>query len=183
MATIAEMQSAIDRLINSDETIEIPGLDFESVIDNLVEINYKEKLDYITNPDERKRVKDELLEYYRTNAKQSIQEKINDIKSAFSTIKTQVAAIPEAVTNAVSSNALPSVITVGTATSTPNPAYYLLDNANKKNTLLSMIKTGEEAAVKLLNAAINICFQVPDTVMTTINSLTTVKAAVNSIPV
>lgn len=42
MATITEMQEAITNLINSDETIEIPGLDFESVIDHLVDERYKD---------------------------------------------------------------------------------------------------------------------------------------------
>lgn len=183
MATIAEMQDAIDRLINSDETISIPGLDFDSVVDNIVETNYKEQLDKVTHPEERKRVKDGLVNYYKNSGKQAIQEKINEIKSAFANIKSQVTNIQNAVTNAVASNAIPSVITVGTATSTPNPAYFLLDNANKKNTLMGMVKSAEDSAVKLLNAAINICFPVPDMVMTTINGLTTVKTVVNSMTV
>ena len=183
MATISEMQNAIDRLINSDEQIEIPGLDFDSIVDNIVETNFKDKLDALTDPEEWERVKNELLEYYKTYGKQAIQEKINDIKSAFADIKAQVKYIQEAVTNTIASNAVPSVITVGTATSTPNPVYFMLDNANKKNTLMGMLKSAEDSAVKLLNAAINICFQVPDTVMTTINGLTTVKTVINTIPV
>jgi hypothetical protein len=76
MATITEMQEAITNLINSDETIEIPGLDFESVIDHLVDERYKDILKNASNEEERKQLKNNLLNYYRNKGRMVVDESI-----------------------------------------------------------------------------------------------------------
>ena len=78
---------------------------------------------------------------------------------------------------------IPSVITVGTATSTPNPAYTLIENKTKKNQLLAMLKNISSCLVNLLKAAVTIAFPIPAVVLTLIQTLTTVKKTVNAIPV
>ena len=183
MATITEMQEAITNLINSDETIEIPGLDFESVIDHLVDERYKDILKNASNEEERKQLKNNLLNYYRNKGRMVVDESINTIKSCYSQAKEGLKQVSEAAAQAVASNAIPAVITVGTATSTANPAYALIENANKKATLLSMLKSIGDALVRLLSSAIKIAFQVPDMVMSLVQTLTTTKQVVNSIPV
>ena len=183
MATITEMQQAINELINSDGKVEIPGLEFESVINNLVDVRYKEVLDKATDPEQRQQLKENLLNYYRNDGRMIIDESINTIKSCYSEATEGLKQVSEAAAKAVANNAIPSVITVGTATSTANPAYALIENANKKATLLSMLKSIGDALVRLLSAAIKIAFQVPDMIMTVIQTLTTTKQVVNSIPV
>lgn len=179
MATITEMQEAITNLINSDETIEIPGLDFESVIDHLVDERYKDVLKNASNEEERKQLKNNLLNYYRNQGRMVVDESINTIKSCYSQAKEGLKQVSEAAAQAVASNAIPAVIPIGTA----NPAYALIENANKKATLLSMLKSIGDALVRLLSSAIKIAFQVPDMVMSLVQTLTTTKQVVNSIPV
>jgi hypothetical protein len=75
------------------------------------------------------------------------------------------------------------VITVGTATSTPNPAYTLIENKTKKNNLLSMLKQIGNALAQLLISALKIAFSVPIAIATLITTLASIKKTVNAIPV
>jgi hypothetical protein len=183
MATIIEMKEAIDELINSDGEVSIPGLDFETVIDNLIEQKYKEQLNLMKDKTERENMKKNLIKYYSNEARDEIENSILDIKSNFAAAKNGLKYVSEAVIASTASNQIPSVITVGTATSTANPIYVLIENKQKKNTLLSILKNIENSLVNILKSAVKILFQVPDTIMSIIQTLIDLKQVVNSIPV
>ena len=97
--------------------------------------------------------------------------------------KDQLKFVTEAAASSIASNAIPAVITVGSASSTANPAYALIENKTKKNQLLAMLKQIGAFLVSLLKSAIEIAFAVPAAVISLIKTLTTAKKAVNSIPV
>lgn len=183
MATIVEMQTALTELIESDGAISLPGLDFDSVVNNLVEVQLKDELDKIPTVQERKDLKDKFVNYYKNKGRQEVDNRILEIKMNYSAAVTNLKSLQASITTAVASNTMPSVITAGAATSVPNPAYALIENANKKNTLLSICKSIGVFLFNILKAAISICFEIPDMVITLINTLTLTKKSINAIPV
>jgi len=177
------MKSSLDDLINSDGSVSIPGLEFDPIVDNMVENNYKDQLEDSLTDEERNNKKEQLVKYYKDKSGEEIEQNINIIKSNFISAKDGLSFVSESAAATIASNAIPSVITVGAATSTANPVYSLIENKQKKNTLLAMLKNIGNFLVNLLSAAIKILFQVPDSVMSLVKTLTTTKQIVNAIPV
>lgn len=175
---------AMNELINSDGAVELPGLDLNTVAETFVQVKYGKDLDSIEDAEERKKLKEKWVNYYTSgDGRAAIEVEINNIKANFGAATDQLKFVAEAAASSIASNAIPSVITVGTATSTPNPAYALIENKAKKNQLLAMLKNISSCLVNLLKSAINISFTIPDVVFTLIQTLSTVKKTVNAIPV
>lgn len=184
MSSIEEALEVMDELINSDEAISLPGLELEPIVEHFVDEKYGSQLSKIKDEEERKKMRDKWVKYYKEGeGKQTIQMEINNIKAMYGAAKDQIKFVTEAAASAVASNAVPAVITVGTATSTANPAYALIENKTKKNQLLSMLKQIGAFLVSLLKSAVEIAFAVPVAVINLIKTLTTVKKTVNAIPV
>ena len=184
MSSIDETIEAMEELINSDGTIELPGLNLIEIVDNFVEEKYGEVLRAIPTKEEREKLKEKWIKYYKEGeGKRAIQMEINNIKAQFAAARDQLTMVADAAASAVASNAVPAVITVGSASSSPNPAYALIENKTKKNQLLAMLKQIGASLVSLLKSAVSIAFAVPEAVITLIKTLTTVKKTVNSIPV
>ena len=57
MASINDMQNTLDKLRVGDS---IPGLSSESIIDNYVEVEFKDTLDKCESDDKRKAMKDKF---------------------------------------------------------------------------------------------------------------------------
>lgn len=179
-----EILDAIEELINSDGEVSLPGLDLDSVVEVFVDKKYGAELEKIEDEEERKAMRDKWVDYYKNGeGRETIQMEIASIKSNFSAAKDQLTFVAEAATSAIASNAIPAVITVGTATSTANPAYALIENKTKKNQLLAMLKNIGACLVNLLKSIAMIAIAVPAAVIALIKTLTTTKKAVNSIPV
>lgn len=183
MATINEMKDAVTELINSDGLVEIPNLNFDVIVENIVNVKYKKSLDLVTSKEDKSKLKEDLIKYYTEESREEIEHNINIIKSNFSAAKDGLSYAMEAATTSIMSNSIPSVITTGAAASIPNPAYVLIENKQKKNTLLAILKNIGNFLANLLSASIKILFEVPDTVITMINTLTNIKKVVNAIPV
>lgn len=183
MATINEMKAAINELINSDGSVDIPGLEFDPIVDNIVETQYKDELDAAKSNEERTEIKKSLIKYYTDKAADEIENNINIIKSNFAAAKDGLIYVSEAAAATIASNAIPSVITTGSAASVANPAYALIENKQKKNTLLGILKNIGNFIVMLLTSAVKLLFAVPEVIMTLIKTLTTTKQIVNAIPV
>lgn len=183
MSSMDETIKAMDELINSDGTIELPGLSLDEVVENFVETKYGEELKAVSTKEEREKLREKWIKYYKEGeGKQAIQMEINNIKAQYGAAKDQLTYVADAAASAVASNAIPSVITVGSASSSPNPAYTIIENKTKKNQLLAMLKQIGASLVSLLKSAVSIAFAVPEAVITLIKTLTTVKKTVNSIP-
>lgn len=183
MSSMDETIEAINELINSDGTIELPGLSLDEVVENFVETKYGEELKAVSTKEEREKLREKWIKYYKEGeGKQAIQMEINNIKAQYGAAKDQLIYVADAAASAVASNAIPAVITVGSASSSPNPAYTIIENKTKKNQLLAMLKQIGASLVSLLKSAVSIAFAVPEAVITLIKTLTTVKKTVNSIP-
>lgn len=183
MSSMDETIKAMNELINSDGTIELPGLSLDEVVENFVETKYGEELKAVSTKEEREKLREKWIKYYKEGeGKQAIQMEINNIKAQYGAAKDQLTYVADAAASAVASNAIPSVITVGSASSSPNPAYTIIENKTKKNQLLAMLKQIGASLVSLLKSAVSIAFAVPEAVITLIKTLTTVKKTVNSIP-
>lgn len=181
---IQEILDAMDDLINSDGGVELPGLDLDTIAENFVEVKYGDTLSKLTNKEEAESLKEKWTSYYKDGeGRLALQMEINTIKSSFVAARDQLTYIGEAAASAVASNAVPAVITVGSATSTANPAYALIENKTKMNQLLSMTKNVEANLVTLLKSSAQIAFPIPSSVTSLIETLSTVKQTVNAIPV
>ena len=181
---IQEILDAMDDLINSDGGVELPGLDLDTIAENFVEVKYGDTLSKLPNKEEAESLKEKWTSYYKDGeGRLALQMEINTIKSSFVAARDQLTYIGEAAASAVASNAVPAVITVGSATSTANPAYALIENKTKMNQLLSMTKNVEANLVTLLKSSAQIAFPIPSSVTSLIETLTTVKQTVNAIPV
>mgnify|MGYP004461035917 FL=1 len=184
MNSTEEAIEAMDELINSDGAVSLPGLELDPVVEHFVDEKYGSQLSEIKDEEERKKMRDKWVKYYKEGeGKQTIQMEINNIKAMYGAAKDQIQFVTEAAASAVASNAVPAVITVGQATSTPNTGYALIENKTKKNQLLSMLKQIGAFLVSLLKSAVAIAFAVPAAVINLIKTLATTKKTVNAIPV
>lgn len=175
---------AMNKLINSDGAVELPGLDLDTVAETFVQSKYSKDLDAVEDAEERKKLKEKWVDYYKNGeGRVGLEVEINTIKANFGAATEQLKFVGEAAASSIASNVIPSVITVGTATSAPNPAYVLIENKTKKNQLLAMLKNISACLVNLLKSAISIAFPIPAVVTTLISTLATVKSTVNAIPV
>lgn len=182
MYNVNETLELINNLIGDDNAL--PGLDFDTVVDNFVEVKYKSTLDQVSSKEERDALLDKWTKYYKEGeGKLTIQMEISTIKSNYSAVQDQLKYATEAIASTTASNAIPPVITVGSATSSPNPAYYLIENKTKVNQISSIIKGAEANMVNLLKSSAQIAFQVPSQITQLINTLAQVKEKLNSIPI
>lgn len=179
-----EILDLMDKLINSDGGVELEGLDLDTIAENFVDVKYGSTLANIRNEEEAESLKERWTSYYKDGeGRLALQMEINTIKSSFVAARDQLTYIADAATSAVASNAIPSVITVGSASSTANPAYYLIENSTKANQLRSMAKNVEANLVTLLKSSAQIAFPIPSAVTSLIETLSTVKQTINAIPV
>lgn len=179
-----DIMTTIEDIVNANSSVSIPGLELEDVVRNFVEEKYGDVLKDIEDETEREALREQWTSYYtKGGGRNVILMEINTIKSNFVAVRDGLEAVLRAVTLTTASNAIPSVITVGTATSTPNPAYILIENSQKKETLLAMTKAIGNNVVNLLRSAVNISFPIPSEIETIIETYKTVLTAINTIPV
>lgn len=184
MASIQETIDAMNELIDSDGAISIPGLELDLIAENFVDIKYGAELAKIENKDEREKMRQQWITYYKEgDGKGALQLEIANIKANVSAAKDQLTMVADAAASSVASNAMPAVITTGAAASVPNPAYALIENKTKKNQLLAMLKSVGAFLVNAVKSMVAIMFQIPDMVVALIKTLTTTKQVVNAIPV
>ena len=135
-----EALDAMDELINSDGTVDLPGLDIDTVAENYIDKKYSEELNKIEDKEEREKLHQKWVNYYKSGeGKEMLQLEINSIKANFSAAKDQLTYVAEAAASSVASNAVPAVITTGSAASVANPAYAMIENKTKKNQLFNQI--------------------------------------------
>lgn len=180
MATIEDMRNILSQLRAGSS---IPGLDASSVVDNYVEVEFKDTLDEIKDPEERKKMKNRFVEHYITGpGKQFIDDNIERIKFLYKQVTDSFSALQSSAAQVTALNVVPAVLTVGSATSSPNPAYYVIDNAQKKQALLAIIKSVTDFLQQLFAYAILINFVLPDSVQQLVSLLATVTSIINAIP-
>lgn len=183
MATISEMLESVNELIVLNAMTAIPFPDDDVLIENYVDKKHKTSLERILDPEEREKMRQTLIEYFKNGGgKDQITKLKLEFKLMFAKLKEQIDEIKKAIQNTTASNAVPSVITTGAATSAPNPAYTMIENAQKKAALTAMISTASMIAATMLLSAADLQFEVPDEVMLLIDSLKALVILVKAIP-
>lgn len=180
MVTAADMAEALSQLRLSKT---IPGLDKDSLVDVYVETEFKDSLDACETEEDRQRRKDRFVEYYITGpGTRFIEENIANLQFAYSQVVDGINSLQRSAEQVTASNAVPSVITTGSATSTPNPAYTAIDNAQKKRALLVQITTITACVASMLGYAVLLHFELPDAAFALVGTLGVVASIINAIP-
>ena len=158
-------------------------LDKDAILDNYVEVEYKERLDAIEDPNKRKEYKKKIVkEYVDGEFKNWFDDKISELTDMLKKCEDGLANAKAAATQVTASNAIPSVITVGSASSSPNPAYTAIDNAQKKKTLLVVLKEINSAIQGVLTTALLIHWALPQSVLNFIELYVALSSVINAIP-
>lgn len=184
MATINEMLEAVNELIVLNSATAVPLPDDDKLIENYVDKKHKTSLEKIFNKEEREKMRKTLIEYFKEGGgKAEIQSLKINFKLMYTKLKDQIEEIKQSIENTTASNAIPSVLTTGAATSVPNPAYTIIENAQKKAAITAAISTASMIAAQMLLSAADLQFEVPDAVMALIDALKALVLLVKAIPV
>lgn len=169
---------ALNELISSEGgAVDMPGLTVEEVAPNFVEVKYGAQLK------ESPEMREQWEDYYtKGEGREGLELEIADIKANVGAANMQLEAVKEAAASAVASSGIPSVITVGSASSTANPVYEIIEARTKKKQLEATLKTSSVFLINALKAMASIAYPVPTAVATLISTLATCKDAVNKIP-
>lgn len=177
------MKDMKETLSKLREGADMPGLDVSSIAENYVETECRESLDECKTSKEREERKKKFVAHYVTGpGKTFIQENIDRIKFLYKQVTDSFDSLQSSVPNIMAANAVPSVITTGAATSVPNPAYSVIDNAQKKHALMAILKSITGFLEQLFSYAILIDFVLPGQVQTLVSVLAAITAALNAIP-
>lgn len=179
MATIESMQSLVASISDSNST-QIPGLNIDTVINGMIENNtqYRSQLDSAKTEKERAEMKAEIAKSFKANGATYINEQINIIKAHQGQIITGIDQLTQNISSTIAAALLPSAIPAA-----PNPVFVALDLKIKKNTFQKTLDDLLELFRKLLQAAINLSFVLPDSVLSLLEGLNTVKSLLDTIPV
>lgn len=177
-----EINNIINELIESDGAVNIPGLSADEVVPTLVDKKHAKELQGIQNPKDREDKRNELIDYYKNDAgREMVDGEINTIKMNFSALKSQLESVKKSVQSTISQAAVPAVITVGSASSSPNPAYSVLDAKSKRDNLLALLKTASIAAAAMLISSQKLGFSIPQEVVALITLLSQTKKTVKTL--
>mgnify|MGYP003586409403 CR=1 FL=1 len=179
MATISEMQDLLSSF--SSSSIDIPGLDVESIAEPYTRYTYKKQIENLGDKGEE--LVSNMKQYYLTDGKMLLENKINNLKTGVENVKSGVEELTKTVTTIGAQALVPSVLTVGSATSTANPAYVILENKNKVGMLKTALNGITYSARTVLTAAIELGFELPTPVILILQSVSTLRNLINRIPV
>ena len=158
-------------------------IDEGAIIDNYCEVEFKESLDACETPEERKKLKKKYVQYYKKGAgKKFMEDAIAKLKDYIQKASDSVEELITGASKVVASNAIPAVITVGSATSTPNPAHFALENAQKKAILLNLARGITGTLTLVMEVAMLIHWTIPNEVLSIIQGVTALTTILNSIP-
>lgn len=192
MSTITEQSNILDALAASDAPIELPGLDFETVVEGMVEVQFKPTFDEIrasvddteTAEKEINETKERLKQYFNTDAaKIEIKSNINEVKITAKSIVDAVKEMPTEIANMIANNLVPPTIPTPTAPGIPNPISIALKGKEKVSGLKTVLNTISAWFVVLLAAANKIAYVLPAVLLAMPGQIANLKNLINTIPV
>lgn len=192
MSTITEQSNILDGLAAADASIELPGLDFENVVEGMVETQFKPTFDEIhasiddteTAEKEINDTKERLKQYFNTDAaKIEIKSNINQVKITAKSIADAVKEMPKEIANMIANNLVPATIPIPTAPGIPNPASILLKGKEKVSGLKTVLNTIAAWFVTLLSAANKIAYILPAALLAMSGQIANLKNLIGTIPV
>lgn len=143
----------------------IPGLDLDKIVENIVNLKHSDMLNGIGDKDERDAKRKELVDYYSTG------DVVADIKRQMNNVSTGVELITEVITTLQSAvpampipGTVPQVIVTGAASGVPNPAWGKLFSAAVKPGMLATCGLAQYVLNKVLDSCEQINFDPPGVV-------------------
>lgn len=175
-AKLDRMKQLIDDLGNASG-ITIPGLDAESILNALAakNVQLQDAINQVPTEAEKKAI----IDRYKNELRSYVNEQIAIIKITYAAIKDGTKQIIESVTSLLATTVLPP--TVGPFL--PNPVHIALEFNQKSNILKGSLSVLINAYRQMLQAALNIEFELPDAVLAVGDSLSAAQRALNTIPV
>lgn len=123
------------------------------------------------------------VEYYTIGpGAAGIKSMINDFRNNFAELKDGIEDLNVSIGQIMASNAIPSVLTTGAATSVPNPAHFAIENTQKKRAVQVQVRSLANVAAKIINSSDMLCLTLPGGVSSLIESLASLKQALDAIP-
>lgn len=155
----------------------------KEVIDNYCEVEFKESLDACETPEQRKKLKTRYVNYYtKGEGKSFMDDAIARLQDYTKQATDNMKNLKEGASNIMLSNSVPAVITTGSATSVPNPLYSAIDNAQKKNTLLALVKVCSGSVTSIMEVAVLIHWTIPTEILTLIELIGVITKILENIP-
>lgn len=177
---MASMEKMMELVKDLTSDVNIPGLDVDTVVPNLVETTYKQELDTITDSKVREEEKKKMIEYYKTAGRMEVETQISTIKMSYKHVKEQIKHVTSGIATVAVNAVMPPTVNL---LALPNPAKVLLDNIGKVGGWLSMIESALAKFGEMLLAAVKIAFEIPDFIIQLLSILVDLKKTVTAIPV
>lgn len=176
MSTIDTMRGLVTDLTSS--SITIPGLDFDSIVDNLIKNvpDYKAALASVSE-EEKPAIIAAFKKDYETRGRQEVEKSINKIKTLVGNVQAGISQTTEQIETTVASMVTPSVI----GSAAPNPLYIIMDAKIKKNAIKTSVDSLTKDMVELLNVAIDLYFPLPDYVLAFVEAISLLRKGIDLI--
>jgi len=142
--------------------MDIPGLDFSKIVENIVDIRHSEDLEKITDDAEREAKRQEFVDYYSSgDAAKGLQQEMNNISNSANVMQFFIKNMQSSVSAALAPGTTPQVLVVGQATGAPNPAWGKLFTAALKGGWLANCDLADFVYSKILESCATISFNPP----------------------
>lgn len=176
MADINSMKATLSDLVRVNSGAALPGFDFDTVVNNLVENvpEYKAALD---SAEDREAMKKALVDNYKGRGRFAVEQKMNRVNILANNVKKGT----QQLTTGVSSSA--AALTVPTSlTSPPNPVSIALEAKTKKNTLLNLTDSVTKDMTELLETSIDLYYVLPDSILVLVKVISAIRSSISKIP-
>jgi hypothetical protein len=191
--SLQKQKELIEELSNLGENI--PGLDIDSIIENIAkesdEIksqiqmiedesleNIERGMDENQAKEEEKQKREEIIEKYKSGIREPVLEQITIIKQEFKVFRQGLSQIPADVTATIANIALPPSIPGG-----PNPIYAINLASTTKRALIATLSVMIVAFTAMLIASNKIFFVLPNEILSLFEKISAFSTLLNTIPV
>lgn len=177
-----------------DSQISIPGLpSLDDIVENYISKvkpyqrmiqPYKNLIDNARSEEERQRYINDMNEQMRqlkSSIKEQFQERLDNIKADYKTIKESVTDLPTTISTFATNLALPKVIVTGTAAGVPNVSTIISELMTFKTQMFNIINQLTSAATRILNNAVAMCIELPAGVLDSINAIVSIRALISKL--
>jgi hypothetical protein len=176
MATTAQLMAALEKLTADGD--KFPGMPSPKIIiENYIKKKYPAYAQFDTAA-ERKQFIDDTYKV----VEQEVKMHIYMVKSTYANIKAGIKQVEATVKATIAGATQPAVLPNAGGPSVPNPLSIVQEATAKVNQMLAILNGLVNQFVSLLGAAIKIELTVPDSVVTLIDTIATIRKAILAIP-
>ena len=176
MATTAQLMAALDKLTADGD--KFPGMPSPKIIiENYIKKKYPEYEQFDTAA-ERKQFIDDTYKV----VEQEVKMNIYMVKATYANIKAGLKQVQATVKATIAGAAMPAVLPNAGGPSAPNPLSIIQEATAKVNQMLAILNNLISQFVGMLGAAIKIELAVPDSVVTLIDTIATIRQSILAIP-